>query len=411
MQRIRPSGSLPSSLEHKSDIVAQAIAITCQGVSKRFALVDGGSAWRLAFGAGKNVPIYQALNDVGFTVAKGQFVGVLGRNGAGKSTLLRVLGGVYAADEGHVAVNGNMSAIYELGLVGNPELTGRAYADRLLTVHGFSRRERAEMIADIHDFSELADRFEDPVLTYSAGMTARLFFATATAGNYDVYLLDEILSVGDQHFQAKCWRRLRDRISAGASGVLVTHDWSAIIRMCETAYVLDKGRVIFGGPAERAARIYLYGDDARVAHHPGVAKFLSRPPTPIIANVGDDLDIAVDVLVESAAEVNCVFVIERLQPGFGWETALMSRKGAAVGSRPGEYRVSIKIPGLPLEPGSYQIGLHLVMPTPETPGARTVLDGWSWLNGDGLPLEIIGDAKPGAGLRLRWHAEPAEMAS
>lgn len=382
--------------------MSSVIAITCQGVSKRFALVDGGSAWRLAFGASKNVAVYQALHDISFTVPKGQFVGVLGRNGAGKSTLLRVVGGVYAADEGRVAVNGAMSAIYELGLVGNPELTGRAYADRLLTVHGFSRRERAEMIADIHDFSELGDRFEDPVLTYSAGMTARLFFATATAGSYDVYLLDEILSVGDQHFQAKCWRRLRDRISGGASGVLVTHDWSAIVRMCETAYVLDKGKVTFGGPAERAARLYLYGEDAREAHHAGVAKFLSRPQTPIAAAAGEDLDITADVVIETAAQVGCVFVIERLQPGFGWETALMSRGVTSVGSEPGEYRVAIKVPGLPLEPGSYQISLHLVMPDPDVPGRRIILDGWSWLNGDGLALDIAGDTVPGAALPLRW---------
>src|ERR1017187_9631373 len=119
-----------------------AIAITCQGVSKAFTLVDKGNAWRLVFGAAKDVPVFQALKDVGFDVPKGQFVGVLGRNGAGKWTLLRVVGGGYAADTGQVMANGAMSAIYELGLVGNPELTGRAYADRLLTVHGFSRSQR-----------------------------------------------------------------------------------------------------------------------------------------------------------------------------------------------------------------------------------------------------------------------------
>src|SRR3954469_935343 len=226
-----------------------AIAITCRGVSKAFALVDGGNAWRLVFGSAKDVPIFQALRDISFDVPKGQFVGVLGRNGAGKSTLLRVIGGVYAADRGSVSVDGALSGLYELGLVGNPELTGRAYADRLLNVHGFSERDRAAMIADIHEFSELGDRFDDPVLTYSAGMTARLFFSTATAGHYEVYLLDEILSVGDQHFQAKCWRRLRDRVSRGASGVLVTHDWSAILKMCETAHILESGRITFSGPA------------------------------------------------------------------------------------------------------------------------------------------------------------------
>jgi lipopolysaccharide transport system ATP-binding protein len=383
--------------------MSRAIAITCQGVSKRFALVDGGSAWRLAFGAGKDVPTYQALSDVSFDVPKGQFVGVLGRNGAGKSTLLRVIGGVYASDTGRVAVNGAMSAIYELGLVGNPQLTGRAYADRLLTVHGFSRRERDEMIADIHEFSELGDRFEDPVLTYSAGMTARLFFSTATAGRYDVYLLDEILSVGDQHFQAKCWRRLRDRISGGASGVLVTHDWAAIVRMCETAYVLENGNVIFGGPAERAARLYLYGEDARETHREGIAHFLSRPQTPIIAPAGEDLDIVVDAQIETAAQVGCVFVIERLQPGFGWETALMSRGVAAVGSKPGIYEVHVSVPKLPLEPGSYQVGLHLVMPDPEIQGRRVALDGWSWLNGNGIALEITGDPARGSLLPLQWQ--------
>ena len=145
-----------------------------------------------------------------------------------------------------------MSGLYELGLVGNPQLTGRQYADRLLNVHGFSARERAAMIAEIHEFSELEDRFDDPVQTYSAGMGARLYFSTATAGRYDVYLLDEILSVGDQHFQSKCWRRLRDRVSAGAAGMLVTHDWSAILRICETAHILDRGKVLYSGPGRKS---------------------------------------------------------------------------------------------------------------------------------------------------------------
>lgn len=385
-----------------------AIAITCQGVSKRFALVDGGSAWRLAFGAGRGVPVYEALRDVGFAVPKGQFVGVLGRNGAGKSTLLRVIGGVYASDSGHVSVNGAMSAIYELGLVGNPQLTGRTYADRLLTVHGFSARARAEMIDDIHEFSELGDRFEDPVQTYSAGMGARLFFATATAGRYDVYLLDEVLSVGDQHFQAKCWRRLRDRVSQGASGVLVTHDWAAIVRMCETACVLEEGVVGFAGPAERAARHYLYGEDARDTYRPGIARFAGRPLLPDSIETGTDLSLEVEVIIEDAAAVGCVCVVERLQPGFGWETSLMSRSVTSVGDVPGRYAVTIEIPRLPLDPGSYQMSLHLVMPDPDMPGRRIALDGWAWLNGDGLKLDVTGPLDQGLSLPLRWTVEVAE---
>jgi lipopolysaccharide transport system ATP-binding protein len=375
-----------------------AVAITCQGISKSFALVDAGNAWRLAFGLGHNIPRFRALDDVALEVPKGQFVGVLGRNGAGKSTLLRVFGGVFAADSGRVAINGALSGLYELGLVGNPELSGRQYANRLLGVHGFSARQRAAMIADIHEFSELGDRFEDPVLTYSAGMGARLYFATATAGRYDVYLLDEILTVGDQHFQSKCWRRLRDRISEGASGVLVTHDWSAILRLCERAYVLDRGRVAYSGPAERAARFYLYGDTARATFHAGIARFKGKVDYPRELRAGANLWLTAEAEILQSADVRSVLVVERLQPGFGWETALMSRKPAAVGSTPGLYRVEAMVPGLPLEPGSYQIGFHLIMSDPDDSSSRLILDGFSWLDGTGLPLDVVGE--PDRGLRL-----------
>jgi lipopolysaccharide transport system ATP-binding protein len=389
-----------------------AVAITCQGVSKRFALIDHGSAWRLALNARANVPIFEALHDVGLEVPKGQFVGVLGRNGAGKSTLLRVLGGVYSADEGRVAVTGALSGLYELGVVGNQQLTGRAYAERLLTVHGFSRRERGPMISDIHDFSELGDRFDDPVLTYSAGMTARLFFSTSTAGRYKVYLIDEILSVGDQHFQAKCWRRLRDRVSRGASGVLVTHDWSAIVRMCETAHVLERGRITFSGPAERAVRLYLYGEAAREAYQEEITRFVSVPTVPIEAKSGVDLNLTFRAEILLPAEVGCVFVIERLQRGFGWETALMSRGPSPVGTRPGIYDIDVLIEGLPLDPGSYQIGVSLVAPNAKMGGRFvTVLAACSWLNGNGLTLNVTGEPDKGIPVPLRWRAKAGEAVS
>ncbi|MBR1156124.1 ABC transporter ATP-binding protein [Bradyrhizobium sp. JYMT SZCCT0428] len=388
------------------DVVVPVIAISCQGVSKSFALVDKGSAWRLAFGMGTDVPTFEALKDISFDVPKGQFVGILGKNGAGKSTLLRVVGGAYSADRGRVAINGALSAIYELGLVGNPQLTGRQYAERLLTVHGFKKSQRGPMIADIHDFSELGDRFEDPVLTYSAGMMARLFFSTATAGNYEVYLLDEILSVGDQHFQSKCWRRLRDRVSRGASGVLVTHDWSAIIKLCETAHIIDKGRVTYSGPPERAARLYLFGEVARQAMTSGYARFIEKPAD-IQIEAGRDLVIGARAEILKPVEVGAVFVIERLQPGYGWEIALMSRSVSPVGREPGIYHVNIAVPRLPLDPGTYQASLHLVMPDGELPTRRVLLDGFGWLDGNGITLNVLGDPDGGLMLPARWSVSAA----
>ncbi|MGY3534254.1 lipopolysaccharide transport system ATP-binding protein [Bradyrhizobium embrapense] len=378
----------------------RAVAITCEGVSKSFALIDRGNAWRIALGRDASVSRYKALQDVTFDVPKGQFVGVLGRNGAGKSTLLRIIGGAYSPDVGRVSVTGAMSALYELGVVGNRELTGRQYADRLLMVHGFAARERLEMIAEIQDFSELEDRFDDPVQTYSAGMGARLYFATATAGQYDVYLLDEILSVGDQHFQSKCWRRMRDRLSRGATGILVTHDWSAILRLCETARVLDGGKVVFSGPADRAVRQYLYGDQAGDEYVAGVAKFRGRPSYPSTVRQGEDFVMRAEVEIFQPSEVFSTFTIERLQPGFGWETSLMSRAPVLVGDAPGCYAVDISVPALPLEPGRYQCRLG-VMLVDET-RRRIGLDGFSWLDGNGLALEVVGQAAEGLLLPARW---------
>jgi len=376
--------------------MSHAIAVSCHGVSKSFALVDKRSAWRVVFGLG--VQRFKALDNVGFDVPKGQFVGILGRNGAGKSTLLRVAGGVYPPDSGSISIDGALSGIYELGVVAHLELTGRQYADRLLRIHGFSADDRASMIEDIHDFSELGSRFDDPVLTYSAGMGARLYFSVATAGRYAVYLIDEVLSVGDMHFQSKCWRRLRDRVSAGASGVLVTHDWASIVKLCETAYVLDRGQVAFFGPAERAARFYLYGETSQETFEEGIARFTGRPSFPETATPGEDFRLAAEVEILKPAEVGLVVVVERLQPGFGWETASMSRTPAPVGSTPGLYTAEVAIPALPLEPGSYQISLHLVAPDLESPGQRVALDGFGWLSGTGLPVEVAG--APGQGLTL-----------
>lgn len=381
---------------------SRAVAVSCQGVSKSFPLVDGGSAWRVVLGLGRSVSHFIALDNISFDVPKGQFLGVLGRNGAGKSTLLRVVGGVYAPDSGRVVVNGAMSGLYELGLVANPELTGRQYADRLLTVHGFTSSERIAMISDIHEFSELGDRFEDPVLTYSAGMSARLYFSTATAGQYEVYLLDEVLAVGDQHFQSKCWRRLRDRVSRGASGVLVTHDWSAIARLCETAHVLERGKVVFSGPAELAVRRYLYGEQAKSRHLDGIARFVRAPAYPRSIVSGADFSLNVEAEILTPAKVGVVIAVERLQPSYGWETSLMSRRPEPVGDEPGRYAIDVDIPALPLEPGSYQMSMQLVTPDPNGSVVQLVLDGFSWLNGNGLTLGVEGVDGHGFCLPAAW---------
>jgi lipopolysaccharide transport system ATP-binding protein len=383
------------------------VAVSCRGVSKRYALMDTGNAWRFALGLATPSRYYQALSDVSFDVPKGRFTGILGRNGAGKSTLLRVLGGIYAPDSGSVQIDGELSAIYELGTAGNAQLSGRGYAERLLAVQGFSGREKRLLLSDIHEFSELGERFDDPVYTYSAGMGARLYFATATAGHHDVYLLDEVLSVGDAHFQAKCWRRMRERLAHGASGVFVTHDWSAILKICETACILENGRIAFEGPSAQAIRRYLYGEEARQTYRQGLASIVSPRPAQVLVRQGEDLVIDVDIRIDAAEEVFLLAVIERLQPGFGWETALMSRRATPMGAGPALRTARVAFERLPLEPGSYQVALQVVARDPEHSGRYSVLDAWAWLDGTGLPLLVEAPGTWGMKLPGKWRIDGA----
>lgn len=381
--------------------------ITCQNVSKQFSLAEHAALWKSAFGNNEG-PVFDALSDISFSVPKGKFVGILGNNGAGKSTLLRVLGSVYQPDGGEVSLHGKLSGIYELGLAGNPELTGRAYAERLLTLHGFPADRRAAMIADAHDFSELGDRFEDPVYTYSAGMSARLFFSVATAGDYDVYLIDEVLSVGDQNFQSKCWRRLRDRVSHGASGVLVTHDWAAILRLCETTHVLQKGRITFSGPSEQAVRFYLYGPEAKQTYSSDIARFVGDPEFPDRIQQGDPFQVRMKTEVLVTTELLATIAIERMQPGFGWETSMMTRKPTRVELPLGCSEIVFDWGHVPLEPGEYRVSVGLLTPNPDDPGQNIVCDGRSWLNGDKAAFRVDGTANTLA-LPATWTlAQPAE---
>jgi lipopolysaccharide transport system ATP-binding protein len=204
-------------------------------------------------------------------------------------------------------------------------------------------------------------------------------------------LLDEILSVGDQHFQAKCWRRLRDRLSHGASGILVTHDWSSVLQLCQTAHVIDRGRIIFTGPSERAARIYLYGNDSVGELRCDLAAFIKTPPASITARQGEDLTLSAEVEIFESCDVRFGFVIERMQAGFGWETVLMTKAVVPVGLKPGRHLVEVQVPRLPIEPRTYQVSLQLTALDLEAPGQNIRLDSVGWLSGNGIALEVLGE--------------------
>jgi lipopolysaccharide transport system ATP-binding protein len=384
------------------------VALRCDDVAKAFPVLDKASGWRLALGLAGGGDRVQALDGVSFAVPKGEFVGILGRNGAGKSTLLRVLGGIYRPDCGRVCVVGDLSGLYEIGTSGNSELTGREYARRFLSLSGVPAAALPPLIDEIREFAELDDRFDDSIVTYSTGMAARLYFAVATARQHEVYLIDEVLSVGDSHFQAKCWNRIRARVAHGASGVLVTHDWSAVIKLCRTAHIMDAGRIVFSGPAALAVRRYLYGPEEKLPGNTRIARFEADLPPSLAWRSGEDSRLRVPVQVFERRPVCLRLSIERMSLAVGWEIVLMSRAAAPIGAAPGRYLAEIAIPALPLAPGTYVLNLFLGLePGPDNP-ERVVVDTRSWLAGNGIELCVTG-APQAALLRLPmdWHVQPA----
>jgi ABC-type polysaccharide/polyol phosphate transport system ATPase subunit len=192
----------------------------------------------------------RALDDVSFSVAAGEFFGIIGPNGSGKSTLLKILAGIYKPDSGSVRIDGALSPFIELGVGFNFELSARDNVRVNGTLLGLSKRELERRYDDIIRFAEL-ERFVDQKLkNYSSGMLMRLAYAIAIQVDFDVLLLDEVLAVGDASFQAKCFETFERIHDAGKTVIFVSHDLESVIRFCDRALLLRGGRIEALGPPD-----------------------------------------------------------------------------------------------------------------------------------------------------------------
>ena len=197
---------------------------------------------------------YVALQDVSFTVDKGEVVAILGRNGAGKSTLLKVLAGVLPPTKGTSKVDGKIAPMIELGAGFHPEMTGAENVLFYSALMGRDVKRVKSRTADIGEWAGVSDHMDFPLRTFSSGMVARLAFSTATDEQAEVLLVDEVLSVGDADFQAKSKARMHDMIKSGAAVVLVSHDMRAVLDLATKAVWLENGHVkMIGNPAEVVA--------------------------------------------------------------------------------------------------------------------------------------------------------------
>jgi len=225
-------------------------AITVRSLGKKFKLF-GSQGKRLqeylTLGKISHHTDFWALQDITFEIPAGTTLGILGQNGSGKSTLLSILAGVLEPSEGSFKINGKVSAILELGSGFHPEFSGRDNVYMYGSIMGLSKEEIADRFDEIVRFSELGDFIDQPLRTYSTGMTVRLAFSVAVNVNADILIVDEALAVGDAIFQHRCFRKIREMQEAGKTILYVGHDTEAVRNLCTQALLLDGGRIIERG--------------------------------------------------------------------------------------------------------------------------------------------------------------------
>lgn len=197
------------------------------------------------------------LNGISFDILQGESVAIIGGNGCGKSTTLKLLSQIMQPDSGSIRVSGRIACLIELGAGFHPDMTGRENIYINASIFGFSRKEIDEKISDIIEFSELGQAVDMPVRTYSSGMYMRLAFSVAINVSADILLVDEILAVGDAHFQSKCIKRILDLKHHGVSIVLVSHSMQQVKMICDKTLWLDCGKVRDFGETDLICKEYL----------------------------------------------------------------------------------------------------------------------------------------------------------
>ena len=218
---------------------------------------------------GKRFTPHNAVDDVSFTVSKGECVGIIGTNGSGKSTMLKMITGVLTPTKGNIEVNGRVSALLELGAGFNPEYDGieNIYLNGMMM--GFTRDEIDKKLDSILEFADIGEYVHQPVKTYSSGMFVRLAFALSINIEPEILIVDEALSVGDVFFQAKCFRKFEEFKEQGKTILFVSHDMSSISRYCDRVILLDKGVKRAEGSAKEMIDAYKqilvgqYGDEKK----------------------------------------------------------------------------------------------------------------------------------------------------
>lgn len=350
---------------------------------------------------------FWALRGASFDVPQGSAFAVIGSNGSGKSTLLQILAGIQRQTEGEFSVTGRVGGLIELGAGFNPEFTGEENARMQCALLGLDGARIGELLPRILEFSELGDFFGKPVKTYSSGMQVRLGFACQALLEPDVLLADEVLAVGDLHFQWKCLGRIRELRERGCTVLLVTHDTTTVLSFCDRALWLDAGRVVRCG-ANVPEIVAEYTDFQRArAAGPAVTPPMFQEaeacpcleePGPVDAPGPDGPDSQVPQASEAGQGIAAILEVEVLDgrgepsqvlpcggemrvrvrfrlhrrvPGCVAGVAIFDSRremvfgtnnridGVAIGEEPGVHECEIRYPKLPLNNGEYTLDVGI----------------------------------------------------
>ncbi|HEY8174202.1 MAG TPA: ABC transporter ATP-binding protein [Gemmatimonadaceae bacterium] len=323
------------------------------------ALVTG--LWRRSPASALATREFWALEDVSFSVQRGEAFGIIGSNGAGKSTILKLLSGIMRPTSGNIVVRGKLSALIEVSAGFHPDLTGEENIYLNGTILGMTRDEIRRKFDDIVEFAGLSEFIDTPVKRYSSGMFARLGFSVAAHVEPDLLIVDEVLSVGDYLFQQKCVDRMNEVLKGGATIVFVSHNLHAVASLCRRSLLLEKGRVVTCTYTDEVIRQYLERAKER-SHDEGVQVEI-RKVTVRHANGGSGqfasgetacVDVTLGALV-SCDDVTTVIQIvdDNFYPIFDTDTARLS--GAVSSLRAGEQLESTFTLELHLGAGTYHV--------------------------------------------------------
>jgi lipopolysaccharide transport system ATP-binding protein len=257
--------------------------------------------------------VFWAVKNVSFDIHRGEIVGIIGRNGAGKSTLLKILSRITEPTSGFAEIYGRVGSLLEVGTGFHGELTGRENVYLSGAILGMMRAEIQRKFDEIVAFSEVEKFIDTPVKHYSSGMYLRLAFAVAAHLEPEILIVDEVLAVGDSRFQKKCLNKMQDIGTQGRTVIFVSHDMSAVTRLCERAIYLDEGRLLLDGTAHKVTGAYLNAGRGTVAARewpepkkaPGgpVARLRAARVRTADGQVSDSLDIRQPVAIEMEYDV------------------------------------------------------------------------------------------------------------